>query len=44
MNSLIPKKFELQQLMKYFDVDGDNHISYLEFITALRYIFKILIV
>jgi len=30
------KKVELQQIMKYFDTDGDNQISYLEFVQALR--------
>jgi len=30
------KKIELQQIMKYFDRDGDNQISYHEFVSGLR--------
>lgn len=31
-----PKKVELQALMKFYDVNGDGHISYEEFIRGLR--------
>lgn len=27
---------ELQQLLKYYDQDGDNHISYQEFVKGLQ--------
>lgn len=33
---LFPKKVELQQLMKHYDLDGDGQISYYEFIKGMR--------
>ncbi len=36
MIRFFPKKVELQALMKYYDVDGDGHVSYEEFLRGLR--------
>jgi Ca2+-binding EF-hand superfamily protein len=33
---LFPTKIELQQLVKYYDVDGDGSIGYEEFLNGLR--------
>lgn len=33
---IFPKKVELQALMKYYDVNGDGHISYEEFLNGLK--------
>ncbi len=33
---LFPKIVEIQALMKYYDVNGDGHLSYEEFIKVLR--------
>ena len=33
---LFPKKVELQQLLKYYDTNGDGSISYEEFLGGLR--------
>ena len=36
INRLFPKKVELQQLIKYYDTNGDGSISYDEFLGGLR--------
>lgn len=36
IHSLFPKVIEIQQLIKFYDVDGDNHISYQEFAKGLQ--------
>ena len=33
---LFPSKVELQQLIKYYDVDGDGNVGYEEFLNGLR--------
>jgi Ca2+-binding EF-hand superfamily protein len=33
---LFPTKVELQQLIKYYDVDGDGNVGYEEFLNGLR--------
>jgi len=34
--SLFPKVIELQQLLKYYDTNGDGSVSYEEFLAGLR--------
>jgi Ca2+-binding EF-hand superfamily protein len=33
---LFPTKVELQQLIKYYDVDGDGNVGYEEFLSGLK--------
>jgi Ca2+-binding EF-hand superfamily protein len=33
---IFPKKVELQALVKFYDIDGDGHISYDEFMNGLQ--------
>lgn len=35
---LFPKKTDLQNLMKFYDIDGDGNICYEEFLRGLRYL------
>ena len=33
---MFPTKVELQQLIKYYDVDGDGNVGYEEFLSGLK--------